>query len=255
MNMVTAILVDDEPRGLSSLQKILQFNCPEITVVACCQSSSEAKEKIEQLCPQLVFLDIAMPEKNGFDLLKSFNSISFEIIFVTAHNNYMLQAFRFSAIDYLLKPVEDELLVEAVQRAIKRIADKQPEMQVSTLVHNLKQLGSGKKMKLCIPSIKGMKIIEIPDIIYCEASSNYTNFYLYNGTSLCSSKPIFEYETLLDDCGFVRVHKSFLVNLEHIKEYVKGEGGSVIMTNNHEVEVSRRKKELLINRMRESYRY
>lgn len=167
----------------------------------------------------------------------------------------MLQAFRFSAVDYLLKPVEDELLVEAVQRAIKRVADKQPEMQVSTLVYNLKQLGSGKKMKLCIPSIKGMKIIEIPDIIYCEASSNYTNFHLINGNNLCSSKPIFEYETLLDDCDFVRVHKSFLVNLEHIKEYVKGEGGSVIMTNNHEVEVSRRKKELLINRMRERYRY
>ncbi|SDE23331.1 LytR/AlgR family response regulator transcription factor [Niabella drilacis] len=255
MNPVTALLVDDEPRGLSSLQKLLQLNCPEVNILACCQDIEDAAEKIEHLRPQLVFLDIAMPGRNGFDLLRSLDRISFEIIFVTAHNSYMMQAFRFSAVDYLLKPVEDELLAEAVQRAAKRIADKSEGMQLNTFLHNLQQNGAVKKMKLCVPSLRGVKVIEIPDIIYCEASSNYTNFYLANGSTLCASKPIFEYEMLLEDSSFVRVHKSFLVNLEHIKEYIRGEGGSVIMTNNHEVEISRRKKELFIKRMREYYKY
>lgn len=255
MNPVTAILVDDEPRGISSLQKLLQLNCPEVNIIACCQHSDEAKLKIASLHPQLVFLDIAMPEKSGFDLLGELGHISGEIIFVTAHNNYMLQAFRFSAVDYLLKPVEDELLVEAVQRATRRIAEKSEEMQVGALLHNLAQFASGRKMKLCIPSLRGVKVLEIPDIIYCEANSNYTNFHLTNGDNICSSKPIFEYESLLEDCNFVRVHKSFLINLEHIKEYIKGEGGSVIMTNNHDIEVSRRKKEIFMKRMKAYYKY
>ncbi|MCF3110836.1 LytTR family DNA-binding domain-containing protein [Niabella sp. CC-SYL272] len=255
MNPITALLVDDEPRGLSSLQKLLQLNCPEVEILACCQDVDAALERIKRLQPQLVFLDVAMPGKNGFDLLRSLDRISFEIIFVTAHNSYMMQAFRFSAVDYLLKPVEDELLAEAVQRASKRITDKSEGMQLNAFLHNLQQNGAVKKMKLCVPSLRGVKVIEIPDIIYCEASSNYTNFYLANGSTLCSSKPIFEYETLLEDSSFVRVHKSFLVNLEHIKEYIRGEGGSVLMSNGHEVEVSRRKKEVFIKRMREYYKY
>lgn len=254
MKLITAILVDDEPRGISSFQKLLQYNCPEVNVIACCQSSHEAKEKIEQLQPQLVFLDIAMPDANGFDLLKSLTGIFFEIIFVTAHSNYMLQALRLSAVDYLLKPVEDDLLIDAVQRASRRIADKQDAIQIATLQHNLNQNG-GKKMKLCIPSLRGVKVIEISDIIYCKASTNYTDFYLIDQPGICSSKPIIEYETLLEDCNFVRIHKSFLINLEHIKEYIKGEGGSVIMTNDHEVEVSRRKKEMFVNRMKEYSKY
>jgi len=255
MNQVTAILVDDEPRGLSTMQKLLEINCPDISILACCQDADDALLKIKQLRPQLVFLDVAMPGKNGFDLLRELDSISFEIIFVTAHNSYMMQAFRFSAVDYLLKPVEDELLTEAVQRAMRRIADKSEGMQLNTFLHNLKQNGAVKKMKLCVPSLKGIKVIEIPDIIYCEASSNYTNFHLTNGVTLCSSRSIFEYETLLEDSSFVRVHKSFLVNLEHIQEYIRGEGGSIIMTNNHEVEVSRRKKESFIKKMQEYYKY
>lgn len=255
MNQVTAILVDDEPRGLSSMQKLLELNCPEVNILATCQDADDALLKIRQLQPQLVFLDVAMPGKNGFDLLRELNNISFEIIFVTAHNSYMLQAFRFSAVDYLLKPVEDDLLTEAVQRAARRIADKSGGMQLNTFLHNLQQNGSVKKMKLCVPSLKGIKVIEITDIIYCEASSNYTNFHLTSGVTLCSSRPIFEYETLLEDSSFVRVHKSFLVNLQHIQEYIRGEGGSIIMTNNHEVEVSRRKKEAFIKKMQEYYKY
>ncbi|HEV7783249.1 MAG TPA: LytTR family DNA-binding domain-containing protein [Chitinophagaceae bacterium] len=254
MNKVRTILVDDEPRGLSALQKLLEFNCPELEVVACCSSADEAAEKIEQLDPQLVFLDIAMPQKNAFDLLKSLGAIQFEIIFVTAHNDYMAQAFRYSAVDYLLKPVEHNLLSESVKRAVKRIEQK-TENNLATLLYNIHHANRPERMKLCIPSLKGFQVISLSEIIYCEASSNYTNFYFVNRPVICASRPIHEYEALLTDSSFIRIHKSFLVNLEHVKEYIRGEGGSVILSNDHEVEVSRRKKDLLMTRMKEYYKF
>ena len=180
MNKIKTILVDDEPRGLTSLQKLLQLNCPEADVIASCSSAGEAIEKIELLQPQLIFLDIAMPGKSGFDLLRDLPEINFEIIFVTAHNNYMVQAFHFSAVDYLLKPVDDDLLVEAVKRAGKRIEEKKDGHQIETLLHNISHKAGSQKMKLCIPSIKGFQVVEIHEIIYCEASSNYTNFHFTN---------------------------------------------------------------------------
>jgi two-component system, LytTR family, response regulator len=255
MNKITTILVDDEPRGLSSLQKLLGYNCPEVEIVAACSSADEAKATIKQLKPQLVFLDVNMPEKTGFDLLNELGAINFEIIFVTAHHDYMMQAFRFSAVDYLLKPVEDNLLAEAVKRAAKKIEEKSGETNMETLLYNLKNKEGAQKMKLCIPSQKGFQVVKLAEIIYCEASSNYTNFHFTGQPLICASKPIHEYESLLDDCGFVRIHKSFVVNLEHVKEYIRGEGGTVILSNGHDIEVSRRKKEIFMQRMKEFYKY
>jgi two-component system LytT family response regulator len=134
MKSIKTILVDDEPRGLSALQKLLEYNCPEIEIIGLCSSADEAKEKITELKPELVFLDIAMPEKNGFDLLNDIDPIRFEIIFVTAHDDFMLQAFRFSAVDYLLKPVENNLLVDAVNRAATRIEEKSTRRFTGNLV-------------------------------------------------------------------------------------------------------------------------
>lgn len=255
MEKITTILVDDEPRGLSSLHKLLEFNCPQLDIVAGCGSADEAKEKIQLLKPQLVFLDIAMPEKTGFDLLHELGNIHFEIIFVTAHNDFMLQAFRFSAVDYLLKPVEDNLLTEAVKRAIRKIEDKSTGNNVDILMHNLQSKDSAQKMKICIPSLKGFQVVNLSEIVYCEASTNYTNFHFTNRPVICASKPIHEFESLLEDSGFLRIHKSFVINLEHVKEYIRGEGGTVILSNGHDVEVSRRKKELFINRMKAFYKY
>ena len=255
MNKIKTILVDDEPRGLSALQKLLQLNCPEVEVVASCSSADEAIEKIKTLQPQLVFLDIAMPEKSGFDLLNSLDNINFEIIFITAHNNYMTQAFRFSAVDYLLKPVDIELLCEAVTRAAKRINEKHLGQQVETLLYNVEHKGKSQEMKLCITSLKGFQVIDLKDILYCEASSNYTNFYFTTGSSICTAKSIHEYEELLGDSGFFRIHKSYLVNLLHVKEYLRGEGGSVVLSNKKELEVSRRKKEEFLRKMKTYYKY
>ena len=255
MNRIKTLLVDDEPRGLSSLKKLLEFNCPEVEVLAACSSADEARHAIGQLEPQLVFLDIAMPEKSGLDLLREMENIPFEIIFVTAHNDFMLQAFRFSAVDYLLKPVEDNPLVEAVKRAAKRIEEKTAEGTLETLVYNLQHKEGGQKLKLCIPSLKGFQVVKLSEIIYCEASSNYTNFHFTGRPLICASKPIHEYETLLEDCGFIRIHKSFLINIEHVKEYQRGEGGHIVLSNGDVVEVSRRKKDMLMTKMKEYYKY
>ncbi len=249
------ILVDDEPRGLTSLETLLQLNCPDIEVVAACTDADTAIDKISVLHPQLVFLDIAMPGKNGFDLLHEIGNPEFEVIFITAHNQYTIDAFHFSAIDYLLKPVDEDLLKDAVTRAGKRIAGKTGQGNIETLIYNLQQKQASGQMKLCLPSVKGFQVVELNEILYAESSGNYTNFYFKTKPLVCTSKPIADYEELLADSGFVRVHKSLLVNLFHVAEYIKGEGGFVIMSNGVKLEVSRRKKENFIAKMKTYYKY
>lgn len=247
--------MDDEPRGLNTLKKLLQEYCPELNVIAECGDADSAKERIMKLEPQLVFLDISLPGKTSFDMLAELGSINFEIIFVTAHNQYTLQAFHYSAVDYLVKPIDEDLLADAVKRAIKRINVSSVNNNVSALLYNLSKSGSPQKMKLCIPSIRGFQVVDLNDILFCEASGSYTNFHFMNPPLICSARPVYEYEEMLADSGFIRIHKSYLVNLLHVKEYVRGEGGMVILSNNMEIEVSRRKKDLFITRMREFYKY
>jgi two-component system LytT family response regulator len=234
---------------------LLEFNCPEVDIVGLCESADEAIEKIRTLKPELVFLDIAMPEKNGFDLLNEISPVPFEIIFVTAHNDFMLQAFRFSAVDYLLKPVENNLLIDAVNRAARRIEEKTSGSNLDTLLYNIRQKEGSQKMKICITSLKGFQVVNLSDILYCEADSNYTNFHFAGRPLICASRPIHEFEEMLADSHFVRIHKSYLINLEHVKEYIRGEGGTVILSNGHRVEESRRKKEEFISRMKDFYKY
>jgi len=253
--MIKTILIDDEPSGLNTLRKLLQEYCPELDIMAECGDADSAKEAIRRLEPQLVFLDISLPGKSGFDLLTELDTIRFEIIFVTAHNNFTLQAFRYSAVDYLLKPIDEDLLADAVKRAVKKIDDSSINSNIKTLLHNIQKTNSSQEAKLCIPSLRGFQVVDLKDILYCEAAGSYTNFYFSNAKSYCSAKPIYEYEEILSDAGFVRIHKSYLVNLLHIKEYVRGEGGVVILSNNAEVEVSRRKKDLFLSRMKEFYKY
>ena len=253
--MTKTILVDDEQRGLNSLRKMLEQHCPDIEIIGECMSADAAKEKILQFKPDLVFLDISMPGKSGFDLLNEIRDVAFELIFVTAHNDYMLQAFRYSAIDYLMKPVDEDLLVEAVRRAIKRINLNESTKNIPTLLYNLQKLQTPHEMKLCVASVKGFQVINLADVIYCEAESSYTIFHLVNKQQIVASKTMIEYELLLEGTTFCRIHKSFLVNLTHIKEYLRGEGGSVILTNNLQVEVSRRRKEIFLSRMKELFKY
>lgn len=252
--MINTIIVDDEPRGISTLNKLLQEYCPEVKVIAECADADSAKEKIELLQPQLVFLDISLPGKNSFDMLAELKTIAFEIIFVTAHNQYTLQAFKYSAVDYLMKPIDEDLLVNAVKRAVKRISSNSDTNHISALLHNLQKNQSHKDLKLCIPSVKGFQVVELKHILYCESTGSYTNFHFEDGRHMVSAKPIFEYEELLGEAGFIRIHKSFLINLYHLKEYLRGEGGSVILSNNKEIEVSRRRKDILLEKIKVFYK-
>ncbi len=253
--ILRSILVDDEQPGLDSLKKLLELNCPNVEIIATCTNAATALSKIKTLHPDIIFLDIAMPGKNGFDLLREIRDEKFEVIFVTAHNEYMIEAFHFSALDYLLKPVDEDLLVEAVNRARIRTAEKNGTKNIDAFLYNVQQKPTINKMRLCIPSIKGFQVVELEEIVYIEASNNYSNFYFSDKKIICTAKPLVEYEELLVDAGFTRIHKSYLVNLLHVKEYIRGEGGSVILSNRQELEVSRRKKELFLMKMKGYYKF
>jgi len=250
-----AILVDDEPDGIRTLQKMLELHCPQVQIVATCSNASAAKQKIAQLSPDVVFLDIQMPGKSGLDLLTELSSKDFEVIFVTAHNEYMLQALQYSAADYLLKPVDEDRLIEAVHRAEKKLEAGKREERTKALLHNLGKAGNPAEMRLCLPTLKGFTVLKLEEIIYCEAERSYTIFHLEGNKSVMVSKPLLEYDQILQETSFLRIHKSFLINLHHVKEYQRGEGGIVIMSNDAEIEVSRRKKEMFLMKVKEVFRY
>lgn len=250
-----AILVDDEPDGIRALQKLLQLHCPEVEVLATCSNAVTAKQQILQTEPDVVFLDIQMPGKSGIDLLTDLSTKEFEVIFVTAHNEYMLQALQYSAADYLLKPVDEDRLIEAVQRVKNRLEAGKKTDDRHILLHNLSKSGNPSEMRLCLPTLKGFIVLKLDEIIYCEAERSYTVFHLEGNRTVTVSKPLLEYDQILTDTSFLRIHKSFLINLHHVKEYYRGEGGTVIMSNNAEIEVSRRKKDQFLMKIKEVFRY
>lgn len=250
-----ALLVDDEPDGIRTLTKMLELNCPEVEIAATCSNATAAKQKLHEIQPDVLFLDIRMPGKSGLDMLGELPVKDFEVIFVTAHNEYMLQAFQFSAVDYLMKPVDEDRLVEAVERVKRRLHREKNTAQSEALLHNISKAGSPQEMRLCLPTQKGFTIVKLEEILYCEAERSYTVFHFVNGRPVTISKPLYDYEKLLTDTPFLRIHKSFLVNLLHVKEYVRGEGGTIIMTNGTEIEVSRRKKEQFLVKIKDVFRY
>lgn len=253
--MIRAIHADDEALSRDTLKKLLEMHCPEVELVAQCENAETARIQIETLKPQLVFLDIAMPGKNGFGLLRDLDEINFEVIFVTAHNEYTIQAIRYSAVDYLLKPIDDDELIQAVERVKKRLKENGSAQAVEAFLHNTQTARSQQEMQLCIPGIRGFQVIKISDIIYCEAENTYTAIYLRQNQKLLASRPLIDYELLLQDAFFIRIHKSYLINMQHLKEYLKGDGGSVIMSNGRELEVSRRKKEYFVAAMKQHFKY
>lgn len=250
-----AIIVDDEQMSRQTLRKLLELYCPAVEVVAECSNAAEAHTCVMTVKPELVFLDVAMPGKNGIDFLKELETIDFEVIFVTAHDKYVLQAIRFAAVDYLQKPVEEQQLITAVSNAESRVHQKQAQQQVKTFLSNLHASANQQEMQLCIPTVKGFQVVRLSEIIYCEADNTYTTIYFAGDKKILASRTLLDYELMLQDTFFFRIHKSTLVNLKHIKEYQKGEGGFVVMSNGKSLEVSRRKKEAFISKMKEVFKY
>ena len=250
-----AILVDDEPDGIRTLKKMLELHCPNVKIAATCSSANMARQQIAELQPDVIFLDIQMPGKSGLELLTEIQAKNFEVIFVTAHNEYLLQALQYSAADYLLKPVDEDRLIEAVQRVEKRLESGKKDELTEALLHNLGKTGNPGEMRLCLPTLKGFIVLKLEEIIYCEAERSYTIFHLEGKKTVTVSRPLIDYDNLLKDTSFLRIHKSFVVNLHHVKEYQKGEGGMVILSDQTEIEVSRRKKDEFLDRIREAFRY
>lgn len=246
--MIKTIIIDDEPKSIRILSTMLQEYCPDITVLGTAQHAQEAIPLIRQVEPDLVFLDIEMPLANGFDLLDQLRPVNFEVIFVTAFNEYSLKAFRYSVLDYLLKPVGIEELQQAVQKATHNIQLKNFNMRLDNFMQNMKQ-PSLRLQKIALPAKEGVVLVPISDIIRCEARREYALFIIKNREKIISSKNIKEYEELLPDDIFFRVHNSHLINLNYIKVYHRGRGGHVEMEDGTLIEVATRRKEELLSRL------
>jgi two-component system LytT family response regulator len=233
-----AIIIDDEPKGRNILLQLITGHFSHIKVVATASGADEGIMRIETYKPDVVFLDVEMPGKNAFDMLKELGPIDFKIIFVSAHNHYALNAIKLSALDFLLKPVDLNDLSRAVERLNTGAAAS--VQQVPQLLQQIQQ-PKGRFGKIAISSVNTIEFVNISDIVYCKADNVYTEVYMLN-TTITSTKSLKEFEDLLTPHLFFRVHHSYLINLNHVKKYIKGEGGSVIMLNDKEIEVSRRRK-------------
>ena len=239
--MLKAILIDDEQSSLNSLkQKILQ-HCAGIEIISVCDDPQQGILAIEALKPDLVFLDIEMPLINGFTLLQQLTYKNFELIFVTAYDHYAIKAIRYSALDYLVKPIEIDDLKNAVARAVEKINNAVPNNQIELLLENI-IIEKFKFKRIAIPTTLGLQFIKIEEIIYLEASVNYTKFYLINNVKYTVSKTLKEFEDMLPHDFFLRIHNSYLVNKNYIEKYIRGDGGQVELSNGAVLDVAKRKK-------------
>jgi two-component system, LytTR family, response regulator len=241
--MIRAVIIDDEKNNIENLEGLLRKHCASVQIVATAMSAKEGEEIINQYRPELVFLDIQMPDKNGFDLLQALPQHDFEIIFVTAFDQYGIQAVKFSAIDYLLKPVNTEELKAAVEKVVLKSEKKKQNLQLENLLELLAHRQQKTEHRLALPTSKETRFVNPEHIIRCESSNAYTSFYLTDGQKIMVSKPIFEYEELLKDYGFIRCHQSHLINKAKVKSWVKEEGGFLLLEDGSQIPISRNKKE------------
>jgi two-component system, LytTR family, response regulator len=243
--MIKTVIIDDEQNNIDNLSLILQKHCPQVQVLATAMNADDGENIILQYQPDLVFLDIQMPHKNGFDLLKSLKTFAFDVIFVTAYDQYGIQAVKFSALDYLLKPINIEDLKEAVLKATHKSVQRRHNFQLENLINLLQEKNHKQLHRIGLQSTKETRFVEVDKIIRCESSNNYTTFFLQNGEKVLTSKPIFEYEELLKDYGFIRCHQSHLVNKIFIKSWVKEDGGYLVLEDHTQLPISRHKREAL----------
>jgi two-component system LytT family response regulator len=246
METIKAVIVDDEKNNRITLQKLIEKFCPQVRIIAECDSVDAAIAAIENNPTDVVFLDVEMPAKNGFDLLAHYNyQCPFDVIFTTAYSQYAVKAFRFSALDYLLKPVDPEELIGAVHKLSIKKSEEVKNRQFELLEQKIGNKELSKK-QLAISTLEGIYFASLDEVIHVDADSSYTKIYLTSGEMIMSSKPLKYFEELLEDYDFVRIHQSHIINLKHIRRYVRGDGGQVIMMNGTEIEVSRRKKDDLL---------
>lgn len=240
-----AIIVEDEKNVRKGLIQMINTFCSEVQIVGEAQNIKEAQHLLSKSSFDLLFLDIELPDGSGLDLLRETKSRDFQVIFVTAYNQYAIEAFRLSAADYLLKPVNPDHLIEAVKKTQKNNARIQSEISLSILMNNW----PGQDRKIILKNSDNMHIVRIKDILYCTADGGYTRFHLVNGEKILTSTNLKEYEKVLSKSGFIRSHHSFLVNYHHIVRFNKNDGGQLVLSEGSIIPVSSRKKEQLLKAM------
>lgn len=239
---MTAILIDDEAHCTRTLKWELERHCPEVEVVAVCSSGEEGLAAIHESKPDLVFLDIEMPGMNGFDMLGRLDKIDFQVVFCTAYDQYAIKAFKLSATDYLLKPVDSHELVAAVEKAARQSSKGITSDQITELISAIGHPGREFR-RIALSTSDGLEFVDTDRILYCESQSNYTNIVLEDGRKVLLSKTLKEIDELLTGFGFFRAHKSHLINLRHVTKYVRGDGGYVVMRNGVTITIARSRKE------------
>jgi two-component system LytT family response regulator len=244
--MITATIVDDEPFCCETLATLLERYCPDVKILDICYSAANALQSIREKKPQILFLDIEMPHMNGFELLEKLPEIDFKLIFTTSYDQYAIKAIHFSALDYLLKPIDREELQKAVRKAIS-VGNPLPQ-QIEILLQKLHHPTISIN-KIAIPTMEGLQMVLVESIISCASDSNYTILFLKNKQKIIASRTLKEIEEMLDDYSFTRVHHSYLVNLNEVEKYIKGEGGYLLMSDKTTVDVSRSRKEILLKRL------
>lgn len=240
--MIKAVLLDDELHCTKTLEILLGQHCPQVAIQAIFNHPLEAIEYLKKNTIDVLFLDIEMPFLNGFDLLSRLDPVNFKVIFTTAYDKFAIKAFKYSAFDYILKPIDEEELVEAVKLLEQRVmGNEQLQMLMDMMASQSKKVD-----KVALPTSEGLEFIKIEDIIRCESDSNYTKIVLHQLHNIVVSKTLKEMTDLLSELDFIRVHNSHLINPKHITKYIKAGGGALILTDNVEIPISRQKKESIM---------
>jgi two-component system LytT family response regulator len=246
--MINTILVDDEIDSIRVLRRLLEACCPNVNIAGTASGVDTALELIREIKPDLVLLDIEMSRGNAFDLLNQLIPLDFQVIFVTAFDNYAIRAFKYSAVDYLLKPVDIDDLRSAISRVQEKPASNDLAEQMKILLNNVGVLQLSQQ-KMAIPTMTGLTFIPVQDILRFEAKGSYTNIYLSSGASILATRTVTDYEEMLPEAIFCRIHNSHIINLSKIEKYQKGRGGQVLMEDGSIIEVASRRREEFLRRL------
>jgi two-component system LytT family response regulator len=241
-----ALIIDDDQLGREWLKDLLAKHFSEVKVKALCKNGAEGIKAIVRWQPDIIFLDIEMPGMSGFEMLRRLPALQSEVIFITAHDQYAINAIRFSALDYLLKPVKPPMLIEAVGRAIEKIREKRFPAQYKSLLNNVDNANEEHLHNLAVPTFEGLLFVKLSHVIRCESDDKYTRVFMLGKKMVLASRTLATFEDLLKLSGFIRIHKSHLINTRHLKRYIRGEGGQVVMSDGTALPVARRKKNDLL---------